>query len=134
MTEPVSPPFAVEPARVAERWRALTPEESAVATVRLADAADMLTAQVPQLLERFAAGALTATVIQRVQVDMVLRLLKNPDGHRQGSRSIDDYTEGWTIDNAISAGELYVSDTELALLSPRPSRPRIGTMRLGIGL
>lgn len=45
---------------------------------------------------------------------MVLRVLKNPDGKR--SETIDDYS--YTIDQARSAGELYMTENEIDTLTP----------------
>jgi hypothetical protein len=51
---------------------------------------------------------------------MALRVLRNPNGVRQWS--VDDYSE--TRDSALSAGSLYVSDDEAALLSGTAARRR----------
>lgn len=124
-------PFTSDPDAVAERWRPLTDAESSVATAKLDDARVMLLAMVPSIPARVADQTLDGALVVQVQVEMVLRVLKNPGGVRQQTLSVDDATRSWTLDNAISAGSLYVTDSELALLSPPARSPRIGSVRLG---
>lgn len=111
-------PFTSDPASIESRWRPLTPAEKVVAPKLLRDAAVILGARLPTLAARVRAGTLDAGLIEVVQVAMVLRVMKNPEGKRQ--ESIDDYS--WTRDNALSAGLLYVTADEIAGLFP--GRPR----------
>ncbi len=62
--------------------------------------------------------------------DMALRVARNPDGKK--SEAIDDYS--WTLDSRVSAGLLYLSDDELALLVPaeRPRPKAIGNIRVAV--
>lgn len=77
----------------------------------------------PNLDERIAAGHPSADTVTGVIEDMVLRVLRNPNGYR--SVAIDDYNR--TIDSALSAGRLYLSEDEAALLAP--PRRRLGHVR-----
>lgn len=77
---------------------------------------------------RIAASSLSESLVRGVIEDMVIRVLRNPRAIR--SSSIDDFTE--TIDNSVSAGELYLSASEAALLTAGSDRPRVGTIRLGL--
>lgn len=106
----------------------LTADQERVAETRLADALAELRAKVTSLDARVDDGTLDQSVVSRVQVDMVLRLIRNPEGKRQ--ESIDDYS--WTRDQALSDGQLYVTANELALLAP-PRRSRLWrSVRLGV--
>lgn len=103
-----------------DRWRPLSAAEQIVAMSLLADAWQIMLSRVPLLSSRLDIIApattpeLSADLVIAVECAMVLRVLKNPDGKRQ--ESIDDYS--WMRDNAVSAGLLYLSDDELALIGP----------------
>lgn len=98
--------------------RTLTGNEVAKATQLLGWAGALLEQRVPHLASRLAARTLSATAVAAVSTAMVARVMRNPDGRRQGAESIDDFSSSWTIDNALSTGALYVSDDELRLLTP----------------
>lgn len=101
-------------ADIESRWRPLTPAEQDVADVLIGDAWEILLARVPLMQTRLSDGSLSEALVVATVAAMVLRVLRNPDGKRQ--ESIDDYT--WVRDNAVSAGLLYASADELAVLSP----------------
>lgn len=122
-------PFTDDPTAVSSRWRPLSDAEALIVPQKLTDAALILAAQVPGLVARVAAGEVSPALVKQVQAEMVLRVLKNPDGKRQ--EAIDDYS--WTRDSALSAGALYVTAAEVTLLSPA-TELRVGTIRLGAGL
>lgn len=83
----------------------------------------------PNIEERIAAGRPSVDTVTGVIEDMVLRVLRNPNGYRQVS--IDDYNR--TIDAALSAGRLYIADDEASLLAPhRRRKGRIGSVRAGV--
>ena len=68
-------------------------------------------------------GTLDAGVPRYVSVQMVRGFLLNPEGRKSGTRSIDDYTEGWTLQDAVAAGGMVVTDAFLLLLRPVLSPP-----------
>lgn len=83
----------------------------------------------PNIEERITAGRPSVDTVTGVIEDMVLRVLRNPNGYRQVS--IDDYNR--TIDAALSAGRLYIADDEASLLAPsRRRKGRIGSVRTGV--
>ncbi|MFE5771440.1 Gp19/Gp15/Gp42 family protein [Streptomyces sp. NPDC056485] len=94
---------------VADRLgRDLTESETRQATALLADATAMIT-------DRFPVQAVTPTAAAAaVCAAMVVRVLRNPDARR--TEQLDDYS--YTVDNAVSSGQLYVSSTEAELLRP----------------
>jgi hypothetical protein len=109
---------------VAAGWRPLTAAESLVAEALVGEATVLLTALVPGL------GAQNEDLVRLVIVKMVRRVLKNPEGWRVKNESIDDYSEGGTVDSSLSTGELYVSSEELSWLGVRSSG-RAFEIRLG---
>lgn len=94
----------------------------------IAEAIILVEAGVPGLRRRVEDNetltALTETIIKK----MVLRVLKNPRSLR--SIGIDDLNA--TIDSAASTGELYLSDTEAALLAESTPGGLVGSIRLGV--
>lgn len=94
---------------VADRLgRDLTAAEQRQATALLDDATDLIIARFP---------APPATTGLRVCAAMVVRVLRNPEGRR--SATIDDFS--YTIDSALSAGELYITEVEANSLRPKGS-------------
>lgn len=78
--------------------------------VLLDDAWALLVSRIPSLPVWIEAGKVDRQNVVRVLCAAVIRVLKNPDGIRQ--QSVDDTSTTW--DTAISSGELYFSDNELA--------------------
>jgi hypothetical protein len=95
---------------VASGWRSLSEAEAETANGLLLEAQVMLKIEVPDL------AAKDPDVVALVVKRMVRRVLKNPDGLRIRNESIDDYTEGGTVDSTLSTGELYASDQEIGWL------------------
>ena len=120
------------PQDVAAGFRPLTDAEALIVPTLLDRAEAILLATVPSATGRVDSGSLSVAVVVAVEAAMVERVLRNPDGRRQESQSIDDYTTSWTIDNAVSSGALYVSEAEVALLSPPAVRQWAGSVRLGL--
>jgi len=107
--------FDVYPEDVAAGWRPLTDVEFATAKRLITEAGVLLTVSVPGLEGK------DTGVVNLVVCRMVRRVLKNPGGYRVRSESIDDYSDGGTIDSSLSTGELYVSDQELGWLGVKPA-------------
>lgn len=117
----------VLPSDVAAGWRPLTAAEDLIATSLIAEAITLLTVTVPGF------DAKDPGVAKLVVSRMVRRVMKNPDGYRVRNESIDDYSDGGTIDSALSTGELYASDQELGWLGIKPASEtkRAFEIRLG---
>jgi hypothetical protein len=88
--------------------RALSSVESARSGALLDDATAIIVDRFPQY------GTTPTAASTAVCCAMVMRVLLNPNGLR--SETIDDYS--YTIDTARSAGELYLTDNEIAMLRP----------------
>lgn len=101
-------------------WRPLTTAEQTVATARLTQASEFIR-QAFRLAGRDAdaeidSGVLSEDLLTSIAVDMVHRVMLNPDKLRQFSKSIDDYQTSGTRDQSTSAGSIYLTDQEAALL------------------
>lgn len=96
------------------RFRPLLESERTVAQALLDDAWAVVLTRRPMLQQHLVDGNVSDGLARAVVSAMVLRVLRNPEGIRQWS--IDDAS--FTRDNALSAGWLFVSDDELALLTP----------------
>lgn len=100
---------------IENRWRPLTDRETIVASTLLDDAWMLLKLKDATIDTRLDAVPIeldTALVVM-VLVEMVKRVLRNPDGIRQ--ESIQDYSV--TRDAVVSSGLLSVTDDELDLLA-----------------
>ncbi|TXS35722.1 hypothetical protein [Streptomyces sp. OR43] len=97
------------PADLADRLgRDLTDVEDRQAPALLDDATSVI-------IDRFPRYATVSTAVsKKVCCAMVLRVLRNPNGLRQ--ESIDDYS--YTVDSSRSAGEIYLTETEVDELRP----------------
>ena len=114
-------PNPVTTADLEARFRPFTgTAEEDTAQALLDDAWEVLLMTVPDLDARIDAGTVSTGAAVFVVTSMVLRVLRNPNGVRQWS--VDDYSE--TRDSSLSAGALYASEGEIALLTGRASTAR----------
>lgn len=114
-------------------WRPLTPAEASTIPGLSNSAWIRVAAASPGIDSFVTAGTVTELTVKDVMVSMIVRVLKNPDSARIINESIDDYTDGRTLDSAISSGELYVSAFELSMLVPAPVIPVNGVYVMGLG-
>lgn len=112
---------------ISDRWLFEAPVPDATKVQTWLDAAyRLLLLQDRTIATRLAADTLDEADVIDVVTAMTLRVLGNPQGKRQ--ESIDDYA--WTRDSAVSAGALYVSDSELAGLAAPYTGVTRGSVRL----
>lgn len=104
---------------VEHAWRTLTDAETLVAATRLTFASAIVRQEVSDVDSRILAGSLDAALVAGVVADMVIRVLRNPEGWSQQQYSIDDYSETNRRDEALSDGSLYLTQAERALLMVR---------------
>jgi hypothetical protein len=102
---------------VEARFRSLADAEKATAEAWLDDAWAIIQLQVPGLPQRVTSGELPNDVVKAIVAAMVIRVLRNPEAIR--SWTVDDAS--FTRDTALSAGLLYATPDELALLSTSTS-------------
>lgn len=119
----------VSPDDLAERWRPLNNAEQTAAEAILDDAWAVLLFYAPTVEAQMAAGTLSSDLVRAVVCSMVLRAMRNPQGAKSGTVSIDDYTRSWTLDPSTATGALYLSDDELRWLGA--SRRRSGSFTMG---
>lgn len=98
--------------------RELTPEETNLVTTRLADAERMLSRKV-DLAAGIAAGTLDEADVVQVESEMVLRLVRNPEG----VVSETDGTYTYMLSQRVASGKLEVLPEEWAILGVRSSGP-----------
>lgn len=116
--------FVVLPSDIAAGWRPLTEAEETTAAGLIAEAIILLTVAVPGFDSKD--DGIARLVVSR----MVRRVMKNPDGYRIRNESIDDYSDGGTVDSTLSTGELYASDVELGWLGVVAAKTRAFEIRL----
>lgn len=107
---------------VAERWRALTPDEEQVAMRLIVDACDMIRSRWPDVDDRLAAGRLTALSLQRVVAQMVKRamIVSGSEGVENRSQVVGPFqmAEKYANPNA----NLYLTREDVRLLDARQRR------------
>ena len=103
--------------------RPLSADEVLMVAVQLDYAAMLIPQAVLSIDAWIAAGTLDAGVARYVSVTMVRQFLLNPEGRKSGTRTIDDYTEGWSLTDAVAAGGMAPTDVLLALLRPAIAAP-----------
>lgn len=102
----------------------MTAEEQSLALARLDDAATILEAEFPDINDRLASGALPSQVVKMVHADMVVRVVRNPEGIIQ---EVDGNYSRTLASASVYAGGLTLLPYERRLLSG--SRARLGSFR-----
>jgi hypothetical protein len=98
---------------VAVRWaRTPTTEEAALIAVRLADVERIILKRIPDLDTLIAAGTVDLATVVQVEADVVLRVIRNPDGFV--SETDGNYT--YQFSQSTRAGILELLPEEWALL------------------
>lgn len=112
--------FPVVADDIVSRWRALEPDESGIVNKVIEDAQDILEddAEAEGISQPTTDRGQRAYV--RAVANMVIRVLKNPDGIL--TETLDGYT--YRRDSAVSSGALVPTDDELARLRPVVRRRR----------
>jgi len=111
---------------VAAGWRTLTADEQARATVLLARAAVLIDTQVPSVPARITAGTLDAEVPKTVSVNMVQRVLRNPEGVTQ--QTLGPAAVTYDRDDT---GLLVLTESDLVALMPAAVTD--GAASVGVG-
>lgn len=118
------PPLATVP-DVESRWRPLTTDEAIVAATRIDDASAEVRTAVPSVDQKIDDDEVGtyAQLVTRVVVDMVLRVLKNPDGYNREQDG--DY--GYGLAAGAASGTLELLPSERRRLS---GRQQVGSVAL----
>ena len=101
---------------IESRWRPLSEGEQTIAQALLDDAWAIILSHIPDASDQLGAEppTLDSALVRVVVARMVLRVMRNPDGKL--SEQIDDYK--FTRDESRAGGDLYISDDEMAMLTP----------------
>jgi hypothetical protein len=92
--------------------RELDSSETTIVNTRLGDAELLIKSRAKDLDARIEAGSLDQALVVMVEAEMVLRLIKNPDGFVQES----DGNYSYMISSAVASGRLELLPDEWALL------------------
>jgi hypothetical protein len=104
------------PEDVADRLgRDLDEQESRIVEARLGDAELKLRNRIPDLDSRVAASADYEATVIMVEAEMILRLVKNPDGFAEET----DGNYSYRLSSQVASGRLEVLDEEWAELGVR---------------
>jgi hypothetical protein len=87
-------------------------------TQLIEDAEDELIRQIDSLPERIGTGEVPPVRVQRIVAAAILRVLRNPDGYSQWSRTTGPFTESVSRPSQGSSGEILYTEAELAALRP----------------
>lgn len=119
---------------VEARWRPLTADEQITTQTLMDDTWAMLTGRLSALEANLTAGTVSPANVVRVVCAIVVRVLRNPEGLLE--EQSDDYR--YRRDQAVSTGQLFVTDQEIADLSPGYAGTRsaltVGVRPVGYGV
>jgi hypothetical protein len=83
-----------------------------IVNTRLADAELLLRNRIPDLDDQILAGTILEDIVVMIEAEMVLRLIRNPEGYSQES----DGNYSYAIYQQVASGRLEVLDDEWKLL------------------
>lgn len=95
--------------------RPLDEDEKRVVAARLEDAELLLRSRIPDLDEKVTTGVLDQALVVMVEAEMVLRLIRNPDGLVQET----DGNYSYSTSQKVASGLLEVLPREWTLLGVR---------------
>lgn len=109
----------VDPEHIRSRYSKPIPEaQNAWLAQLIADAEDVLVQAISSLPERIGTGEVPLIRVQRIVAAAVLRVLRNPDGYSQWSRTTGPFTESVSRPSQGASGEILYTEAELAALRP----------------
>lgn len=117
---------------VADRWRPLTPEEAARASVLIQDASLRVLRRFPTVLKRLESGDLDPLEVTAVVAGMVKRAMTTTEGVTQRSEGTGPFSGSETYANPM--GNLYFTADDLATLTPAGQARRAFVVDLTPGL
>lgn len=92
--------------------RELTDDERRLISARLMDAELILRSRVPDLLQRVEEGDIDRDIVVMIEVDMVLRIIRNPEGLSQET----DGNYSYSVSARAGSGVLEALPSEWSLL------------------
>jgi len=115
---------------IASTWRPLTEQEREAAGGLLPLGSAVIRHRFPSIDSRIDAGHLDPNLVKLVLVQMVIRVLRNPEGLRV--MSLGAYSE--TRESSPDHLGLHLTDDEVAVLAPRSRAGGFGSIPLTPGL
>ncbi|WP_066303256.1 Gp19/Gp15/Gp42 family protein [Arthrobacter luteolus] len=103
---------------VARFGRTLTAGESAQVGEWLEDLSSDVRLRIPEVEVHAQGDPDYGRLVKRVIAETIIAKLRNPEGLRQYTESVDDYSRTKTVDKANSSGRLFISDEDWSLLLP----------------
>lgn len=94
----------------------------------IAKAEKRLLARVPSIPARIEAGTLDIMLVQGVVEDVVIRLIRNPQGF--SSEQAGEFS--YRIDRLVASGRIEITDDDVADLLPKAAHRGFGSMRLDV--
>lgn len=114
---------------VKDRW--MLPDPVPVSETTLGklveDAEDTITASVPGIAERVAAGTVPQARVVKIVARMVIRALRNPEGIRTQQETTGPFS-GSTTFGGDEPGEIYLSEADRKELVGAPRRGKAFTV------
>lgn len=102
---------------VTSRWVGPdVPTDEALVTALIGDAEQVILAKYPAIQDRITAGTLPAERLTFVVVQMVSRVLRNPEGLTYWQQTTGPF--GQARNYGSEAGGIYLTDREIDLLAP----------------
>ncbi len=119
----------------ADLYGALSPARASICRALIKRASQLVRDTVPGIDDKIVAGAAAADSVGLAVLNMVARVMRNPDGLR--SQTIGPISRSFDTD--LATGMLELTSAELSLISPpvssgRSVRTRMGTARIGGGM
>lgn len=106
---------------VARYGRTLTAGETTQVDEWMQDLSADIRLRIPDVWERMLLSNDYSRLVVRVIAETIIAKLRNPEGLRQRTVSVDDFSETKTIDSTNSSGRLSISDDDWTLLLPATS-------------
>lgn len=122
------PPYAVI-GDITRQYGTMTPAEEGLAGHLVRAASALLRQRVPTLDADIAAGRVDRENAATTVTNMVLRVMFNPEGLR--AETTGPFSR--TYDTSAAAGQLVVTDNDLANIEPGPAPMPDGLAGLGVG-
>jgi hypothetical protein len=97
--------------------RPFSTEETALVNARLEDVELLIKSRIPDLTQKVTSGELDEDIVKLVEVEAVLRLIRNPNGFTQET----DGNYSYMMSAKVASGRLDILASEWALLGYRQS-------------
>jgi hypothetical protein len=108
----------------------LSPEETALVATRLGDVERMILKRIPDLAAKITAGDIDVEDVIYVEAEVVLRVVRNPDGYTQETDG--NYT--YIMSGEAASAKLKILPEEWSMLGLAPTGARVFVIRPKLNL